>query len=96
MNAYTDEESLERSGESQGVDHDAVVEENRRIRELRRLVDFSFAFIAQSDISRSQAQRVVVAVKQRAMVLFPGKEATFDLIHGPRFRRLIAEKYRLQ
>lgn len=96
MNASTDRETPETGDGIQAGDPDAVLDENRRIRELRRLVDFSLAFIAQSDISQSQAQRVVVAIKQRAVVLFPGKEATFDLIYGPRFRRLISEKYRLQ
>lgn len=96
MNVCMDEERPETGCGIQTGDPDAVLDENRRIMELRRLVDFSLAFIAQSDISQLQAQRVVVAVKQRAMVLFPGKEATFDLIYGPRFRRLISEKYRLQ
>ncbi len=96
MNVCTDETGPGTIKPLEGGDPDAVLDENRRIRELRRLVDFSLAFIAQSDIPQSHAHRVVVAVKQRAMVLFPGKEATFDLIYGPRFRRLIAEKYRLQ
>ncbi len=72
-----------------------IKEENKRIRNLRRLVDFSMAFIAQSPMSPEEAQKVVQGVRQHAVRLFPGKEATFDLLYAPRFRRLIAEKFSL-
>ncbi len=72
-----------------------IKEENRRIRHLRRLVDFSMALIAQSPMSLEEAQTVVRGVRRHAVELFPGKEETFDLIYTPRFRRLIAEKFQL-
>ena len=72
-----------------------IEEENRRIRTLRFLVDFSMAYLAQSKISREEAQAVVEGVKKQALHLFPDKEETFDLIYLPRFRRLLREKYRL-
>ncbi|MDR3567390.1 MAG: hypothetical protein P4L43_05110 [Syntrophobacteraceae bacterium] len=72
-----------------------IQEEDRRIRRLRRLVDFSLAFIAQSPLSSEEAQRVVQGVRRQATALFPGKEETFELLYAPRFRRLIAEKFRL-
>ncbi len=71
-------------------------EEDRRVRHLRRLVDFSMALIAQSRISPEEAQRLVAAVRKQAYDLFPDKEETFELIYTPRFRRLIAEKFRLE
>jgi hypothetical protein len=72
-----------------------VAEENKRIRYLGRLVDFAFALIAQSPMSVDEAQRIVQAVREQAMRLFPGKEQTFELLYTPRFRRLIAEKFDL-
>jgi hypothetical protein len=72
-----------------------IKEENRRIRHLRKLVDFSMALIAQSPMSLEEAHRTVQAVRRQAMSLFPGKEETFELVYTPRFRRLIAEKFRL-
>jgi hypothetical protein len=72
-----------------------IKEENKRIRHLRRLVDFSLALIAQSPMSPDEAQRIVQAVRQQAISLFPGKEETFELLYTPRFRRLIAEKFNL-
>ncbi len=72
-----------------------IREENKRIRHLRRLVDFSLALIAQSPMSHDEANRIVQAVRGQAMELFPGKEETFELLYTPRFRRLIAEKFSL-
>jgi hypothetical protein len=72
-----------------------VEEEDRRVRTLQRLVDFSLAYIAQSSIPLDQAHAVVEGVKRYALRLFPDKEPTFDLIYLPRFRRLLQEKYRL-
>jgi hypothetical protein len=52
--------------------------------------------IAQSDMPLEEAHKLVSAVRQQAMHLFPGKEETFDLVYKPRFRRLIVERYSLQ
>ncbi len=71
-------------------------EEEKRIRRLRRLVDFSLAFIAQTCLSLDEAERVVQGVRHQAYSLFPDKQETFELIYTPRFRRLIAEKFALQ
>jgi len=86
---------MENSGPMRKYTEDEIMEENRRIRYLRRLVDFSMALIAQSPMSLDEAHRVVEAVRQQALRLFPGKEETFDLLYTPRFRRLIAEKFSL-
>ena len=69
------------------------IEEEKRIRRLQRLVDFSLAFIAQSCLSLEEARRVVEGVRRQAYNLFPDKQETFELIYTPRFRRLIAEKF---
>ena len=73
-----------------------IREEEKRVRHLRRLVDFSMALIAQSGIPREEALRLVEAVRKQAYRMFPDKKETFELIYTPRFRRLIAEKYELQ
>jgi hypothetical protein len=76
-------------------DKGEIEEENRRIRTLRLLVDFSLAYLAQTRLPLEEAQAVVEGVKKQALRLFPEKEDTFDLIYLPRFRRLLREKYRL-
>jgi hypothetical protein len=72
------------------------VAEEKRVRFLQRLVDFTLALIAQSDISLEEAQRLVHAVRNRAYAAFPEKQETFELIYTPRFRRLIAAKFGMQ
>jgi len=71
-------------------------EEDKKVRRLQRLVDFTLALIAQSNLPLSEAQELVAAVRGQALHLFPDKQQTFELIYTPRFRRLLAEKYRLQ
>ena len=70
-----------------------IREENRKIRYLRFLVDFSILGILQGDLSPGQALGAMEQARRAACGLFPGKEATFDLIYGPRFRRAIRESF---
>ena len=72
-----------------------IEEENKRIRRLRFIVDFSIACIQQSQMSLDEAIRIVEDVKRQALSLFPGKEEAFDIIYKPRFRRIINEKFLL-
>jgi hypothetical protein len=68
--------------------------EDRMIRRLRFLVDLTFATIAQDcSLTLEQAWEHVLALKGAAVAMFPGKEATFDLVYLPRFSRLIAERF---
>jgi len=70
-----------------------AAEENRKIRYLRFLVDFSVLSIQQDDLSLEAAEKLVEDVKRAACVLFPGKEETFELIYRPRFDRVIKERF---
>lgn len=69
-------------------------EENRKIRFLRFLVDFSILSIQQNDLSLGEALKIVEDAKCAACKLFPGKEETFELIYRPRFQRVIEERFR--
>lgn len=68
-------------------------EEDRKIRFLRYLVDFSILSIEQEDLTLEMALKLVEDVKQAALNLFPGKENVFELIYRPRFKRIIEEKF---
>jgi hypothetical protein len=70
-----------------------IKEENRKIRYLRFLVDFSILSIQQGDLSCEEAFKLVEDVKRAACNLFPGKEETFELIYRPRFKRVIQERF---
>jgi len=75
------------------VEEREIKEENRKIRYLRYLVDFSILSIQQEDLSFEEAYQLVEDVKRAACSLFPGKEETFELIYRPRFQRVIHEKF---
>ena len=85
---------MSKQGEKQSAKQE-IEEEERRVKTLRLLVDFSLAYLAQRKLSLEEAQAVVAGVKKQALQLFPEKEETFDLIYLPRFQRLLREKYRL-
>ena len=72
-----------------------IKEENRKIRYLRFLVDFSILSIQQEDFQLEEALERVEDVKRAACSLFPGKEETFELIYRPRFNRVIEERFGL-
>jgi hypothetical protein len=71
-------------------------EENRKIRFLRFLVDFTLLSIQQDTLSREQALQRMEDTRQVACRLFPEKEETFDLIYRPRFLRIIEERFGLE
>ncbi len=75
------------------TDEREIREENRKIRYLRFLVDFSILSIQQDELSIEEAEEMVENVKRAACSLFPGKEATFELIYRPRFNRVIQERF---
>jgi hypothetical protein len=75
------------------IEQREVREENRKLRYLRFLVDFSILSIQQDDLHLAEAQELVENVKRTACGLFPGKEGTFELIYRPRFNRVIQERF---
>jgi hypothetical protein len=77
-------------------DKEALLAEERKIKRLRRIMDFTAALLWQADLTLSDAQKLVADARERALELFPDKEETFDLIYSSRFRRILAEKYHLQ
>ncbi len=70
-------------------------EEERRLRQLRLVVDLALNVIAQTEMSLAQAQEMVAATRGMALRLFPDKGHAFDLIYLPRFHRLLEERYGL-
>lgn len=77
------------------VDKEAVLAEERQLRRLRRAMDLTATLLRGVELTLDEARDVVAHAKQTALELFPDKEATFELIYGSRFRRILSEKYRL-
>ncbi len=76
------------------IDLQALQEEQKRLRRLRVLVDFTAGVIVQSRINRVEAERMVEATRRKVLQLFPGKDETYDIIYRRRFERLINEHTR--
>ena len=70
-----------------------TAEENKKVRRLRFMVDFTLEYIRTQRLSHDQALLVVEGVKRFALGLFPDKEETFDIVYAPRFKRLLNEKF---
>lgn len=78
------------------IDKEALLAEERKLRRLGRAMDLTAILLWQVDLTLEEAREIVGHAKQTALQLFPDKEATFDLIYGARFRRILTEKYQLQ
>ncbi len=70
---------------------DLILEENRRIRQLRIVTDLLIQTLMTRPMSLSEADSMIHGVRNLASKLFPGKESVFDLIYLPRFRRALRE-----
>jgi hypothetical protein len=66
-------------------------EEDRRIRLLRISSDLLVQVFMTQPMSVSEAQEMILRVRNFAIKLFPGKERVFDLVYVPRFRRALRE-----
>ncbi|HOW53550.1 MAG TPA: hypothetical protein PLR60_02755 [Syntrophorhabdaceae bacterium] len=73
---------------------DKLLEEEKKLKRLRFVVDFALMFISTQDITHDHAMNIVDGVRKQALKLFPGKEETFDIIYAPRFKRVLNEKYK--
>jgi hypothetical protein len=73
------------------VDPAAVVEEQRRADRLHRTVDVACALLRQGRLTRAEGEEVVRITRERALMLFPGKDDVFDLVLAPRFARILEE-----
>ena len=69
------------------------IEEDEKIRQLQRVVDFTCCVLRQQSMSLEEAQGLIRGVRKMALRLFPDKENTFDLIYGSRFRRILMERF---
>ena len=71
-----------------------VMEESRKIRRLRIMVDLTTNVLLQQPMTVDEAYALVASLKNAALALFPDKQETFDIVLQPRFDRLIRERFR--
>jgi hypothetical protein len=72
----------------------ALLEEERKMRMLRFIVDLNQAILMQQhDLTLREAFDILKNTKQAALGLFPGKDDVFELVYTPRFRRIIRDRF---
>ncbi len=74
---------------------EALRVEEAKLQKLKGITNLTVALLYQVDLTLGDAQKLIAQARKRALELFPGKEETFDLIYGSRFRRILVNKYRL-
>jgi hypothetical protein len=72
---------------------EALLEEEKKLRRLRFIVDLAQAVLMQSDLTLREAFDLLRDTKKAALILFPDKEQVYDLVYAPRFRRIISERF---
>jgi hypothetical protein len=76
-----------------GVTHaptlEELVDEQRRMRRVRFIVDFTTAVLLHTAMSRTEAEEVVATARETILKLFPGREETYEILYSRRFGRLI-------
>lgn len=74
--------------------NEALLEEDRKIRMLRFVVDLNQAILMQqTDLTLREAFEIMRGTKRAALNLFPEKEEVFELIYMPRLRRIIRDRF---
>lgn len=68
-------------------------EEALRTLKLVELVDRTLALLQEDRMTRVQAEALVETAKAGCLDLFPGSEATYNLLVGPRFVSAVNERF---
>lgn len=68
-----------------------IREEARRVRRVQAIVQVATSLLAQGRPSRSEGEALVALARRHILELFPGREDTYDILYGRRFRRLLDE-----
>ena len=71
------------------VSPEALHDEQRRMRRVRFIVDFTSSVLMQSGLTRAEGEELVAAARERILELFPGREQTYEILYGRRFARLL-------
>ena len=77
-------------------DRERLIDEEKRLRMLRLLVDIAQAELMQGAINISEAYSIMERTRKAALTLFPDKGSVYDLIYAPRFKRIMAERFSVQ
>jgi len=69
-----------------------MVEEEKALRALRKVVDNTALVLAQGNLDRDEADSLMDRTREWVLKVFPDKEDTYELIYRPRFEKVYSEK----
>lgn len=76
---------------------DTSRDEQRRIRQLRLLVDITAQVLAEDKgLTLCEGLRLVEAARTASQRLFPENHSTFDLVIRPRLERILLERFGIE
>ena len=64
-------------------------DEQRRLRQVRFIVDLTTSVLMQGDFTRAEGENLVASARARILSLFPGRDATYDILYARRFATLL-------
>ena len=64
-------------------------DEQRRLRYVQFIVDLTTNVIMQSEMTRREAEGLVASAREKILLLFPGREETYEILYARRFARLV-------
>ncbi len=71
----------------------AIAEENKKLRRLQLMIDLTIQILYQTEnLSLFEGLRYIQHAKDFALLLFPDKADTFDMIYKPRLVRVLKER----
>lgn len=77
-----------------GTDPEAILDEQRRLRRLRFVVDLTVSVLYQEPALTLEEGMDLIDRAERAILgLFPGSEETFDLLIRPSLIRVLSERF---
>ncbi len=76
------------------ADPEALVDEQKRLRRLRLVVDLTASVLSQEPALTLEDARDLIRRAENAVVnLFPGSHRQFDLLIRPRLARIVDERF---
>jgi hypothetical protein len=64
-------------------------DEQRRLRYVQFIVDLTTNIIMQSEMTRQEAEDLVASAREKILLVFPGREETYEILYARRFARLV-------
>lgn len=77
------------------MNDELIIEEEKKLRRLRWIVDLTQAVLMQSDLSLHESLALMNNTRKAVLSLFPDKAFVYDLIYTPRFQTILDERFRI-